>query len=182
MSPQAENRLETLIGELREMVAACMQCGTCSASCPNVQSMDLPPRQLWRLLLLGLDKEALDGRNFWYCSSCYTCTLRCPRGLPLTEVMGGLKRLASLPENSRQRRNSAFYRAFMDNIRTWGRIQEADLMLHYFISMRDPALPLGFTPLGLKMLRKGKVHPPDSTQKGRLRAMFDKAAELEAGS
>ena len=63
--------------EIRELISACMQCGTCSASCPNAHAMTLQPRQLWRLLILGLDDEALDSGNFWYCSSCYACTLAC---------------------------------------------------------------------------------------------------------
>ena len=47
---------QTLAGaaeEIRELMAACMQCGTCSASCPNASAMDLSPRRLWRLAQLG---------------------------------------------------------------------------------------------------------------------------------
>ena len=90
--------------------------------------------------------------------------------------MASLKRLAA----ERELKKSAFYRSFLDNIRIWGRVQETDLMLRYFLAMRDPLLPLGFTSLGLKMLAKGKIHPPGSSHKGRLKALFDKARELEA--
>lgn len=183
MNPTAAHLAEAdaLAAELREKVAACMQCGTCSASCPNAHAMDLTPRQMWRRLILGLTDEVLNSRTFWLCSACYTCTLRCPRGLPLTETIGGLKRLAAMREERRQQKHAAFYQAFMNNVRTWGRVQEMDLMLHYFAAMRDPLLPLGFTSLGVKLLAKGKLRLPDKSHKGHLQAIFDKARELEEG-
>ena len=164
---------------LRDMVSACMQCGTCSASCPNVASMDLTPRQMWRMLILGLIDEVLASKTFWYCSSCYSCSLRCPRGLSLTEAMAALKRLAAERDPAKQRANAAFYQAFIRNVRSFGRVQEPALMADYFLSMRDPLLPLSFTPLGLRLLSKGKLHPPSFEHKGRLTALFDKVEEME---
>ena len=80
-----------LLAAVQEKVLACMQCGTCSGSCANSFAMDLTPRQLWRLAQLGEKEEIFNSKTFYLCSACYYCTLRCPRGLPLTEAMGALK-------------------------------------------------------------------------------------------
>lgn len=168
--------------EIGKMVSACMQCGTCSGSCPNAFAMDFTPRQMWRMIQFGLTAEVLRSKTFWLCSSCYACTMRCPRGLSLTGAMAALKRLAQTLGLPEIRKKAAFYRAFVDNIHTWGRVQEMSLMMDYFLSMKDPLLPLSFTPVGLKLLRKGKLHPPSGEHKGRLSAMFAKVAQMEGRS
>lgn len=170
---------EMILRELREMVQPCMQCGTCTASCPNSFAMDVTPRQMWRMIQFGMLDEMLDSRTYWFCSSCYTCTLRCPRGLKLTNAMAALKRLAQLEGRREARSNAAFYRAFMDNVEKYGRTQETALMQGYFLKKRDPLLPLQFMPLGLRMFAKGKVHPPSGAYKGVLGPMFAKARQLE---
>ena len=93
------------LSTIREMVSACIQCGTCSASCPNEFAMDATPRQLWRMLLLGKTDDIFKSRTFALCSDCYCCTLRCPRGLPVTEAMEALKRMAAAGESGRYRRH-----------------------------------------------------------------------------
>jgi len=162
--------------KVRDMVRACMQCGTCTASCPNAFAMHSPPRRLWRLLQLGFSDEVLEEGSFYLCSSCYACTLRCPRGLPLTEAMAALRRLSARRYPDKAGHNPTFYETFLGNLHKYGRIQETALMADYFLAMKNPLLPLEFTPLGLRMLAKGKLHAPSGVQKGRLDDMFDKAA------
>lgn len=171
--------------DIRDTVRACMQCGTCTASCPNSHAMDISPRQMWRMLLMSdvdpsMTDEVLASRTFWMCSACYNCTLRCPRGLELTRAVYGLKRLARALGAPRADRRGAFYDSFTRNVRRYGRIQEMALMMRYFWARRDPTLPLKFTPMGLKMLAKGKLHTPSSEQRGRLDALFEKVAHIEA--
>lgn len=88
---------------IAEKIKSCIQCGTCSASCPTAYAMDYTPRQLWRLMLLGLEEEVLNSRTFWLCTTCACCTVRCPRGIPLTDTMlalrsYALKQGANVPE------------------------------------------------------------------------------------
>ncbi len=170
------------LARIQDMVRACMQCGTCSASCPNAHAMDLSPRQMWRTLLFGLTREVLESRTFWLCSACYSCTLRCPRGLPLTEAMAALKRLAAAEDGSANRKKALFYQEFMHNVEKFGRVHETDLMLHYFLGMREPLLPLAYAPLGLKLLRKGKLHLAGGSQRGRLGPLFAKVRSMEGAS
>jgi heterodisulfide reductase subunit C len=179
LEPGQDEQYRSALDEVQEMVRACMQCGTCTASCPNSAAMDLTPRAMWRMLLTGMDQEVLASKTYWLCSSCYTCTLRCPRGLPLTSAVAALKRLATGQEVQGSQKHSAFYRTFLDNIHKYGRIQEMDLMLHYFLAMRDPRLPFEYTPLGVKMLFKGKLHTASSRQKGKLAPMFEKVRQME---
>ena len=169
---------------VRELVMACMQCGTCSASCPNAAEMDMTPRRMWRLTLLGQGDQVFSSHTFWLCSNCYTCTLRCPRGLPLTRAMNGLKRAAGDMGDKKLAKRASFYRTFMDNVRVHGRVQETELMRRWFSAMGDPFLPLKFAPLGMKMMRRGKVHlgTPSAPKGGKLGALFDKAAEMEGRS
>ncbi len=77
-----------------DVLRTCIQCGTCSASCPTAYAMDYTPRQLWKLVQLGLKDEVVNSRTFWLCTTCKACSVRCPRGIDLTETMLMLKRYA----------------------------------------------------------------------------------------
>jgi heterodisulfide reductase subunit C len=143
--------------------------------------MDLLPRELWRLIQLGWMDEVFESKSFWLCAGCYTCTLRCPRGLPLTEVMGALKHMALAQGIVRERKSPFFYRAFLDNVRRNGRVRESELMGRYFLSVRNPVLPFTFLPLGLKLMTKGKLsfHFPSLLGEGKLDRIYRKAREVE---
>lgn len=146
--------------------------------------MDYTPRQIWRMVQLGLQDEIFTSRTFSLCSSCYYCTLRCPRGLLLTEAMQALKRVASARGFTASEKGTRFYRSFLKTTRRYGRVREMELMTRYFLAMRNPLLPFGFAPLGVKLLRKGKISPqmPRLSGPGKLDAIFRKVEELEAGS
>jgi heterodisulfide reductase subunit C len=68
---------------IKEAIAPCYQCGTCSATCPTAHAMDYSPRTLWRLVELGQFDELLKSNTFWMCTACYSCTVRCPREIPI---------------------------------------------------------------------------------------------------
>ncbi|MDC0336140.1 4Fe-4S dicluster domain-containing protein [Pseudodesulfovibrio sp.] len=170
---------QSVLAELKEAVGACMQCGTCTASCPNGFAMDVTPRRMWRMIQFGMLDQILESRTFWFCSSCYMCTLRCPRGLKLTSAMNALKRLARLDGSRQAKKNIAFYEAFMENVETYGRVQETSLMNGYFLKRKDPTLPLSFLPMAMKMLGKGKIHLPNGEQRGVLKPLFARAREME---
>lgn len=142
----------------REKLLTCIQCGTCTASCPTAYAMDYTPRQLWRLVQVGLRTEALNSRTFWLCTNCYSCTIRCPRGIALTETMAALKRLAIAEGvNGKDKDNvSAFYRAFVTTVRRHGRNHEVELLLRYFLST-NPLAALHFARLGVELFLKGRV-------------------------
>lgn len=75
-----------------EIVTLCEQCGTCSGGCPVVGEMDVTPSQMMKMVQLGL-KDVLDVKTIWVCASCYTCTIRCPRGLDVSKVAEALRQI-----------------------------------------------------------------------------------------
>ena len=147
---------ETL-APVQEMIQSCIQCGTCSGSCPNEFAMDYTPRQLWRMVMLGQKEQIFHSRTFNLCSSCYSCTLRCPRGLPLTDAMHQLK-LIALKENLHEyNKCNLFYKSFLDSIHRHGRVKEMNMMSQFFLSLSDPIAVLKFASLGLKLMSKRKL-------------------------
>jgi heterodisulfide reductase subunit C len=165
---------------VREMVQSCIQCGTCTGSCPNAFAMDLTPRQLWRFVMLDQREAVFKSRTFMLCSACYFCTLRCPRGLQLTEAMHVLKQAASREKLERYRPVTAFYQHFVESVRRHGRVNELEFMTYYFAEMKNLMLPLRYSGLGLRLVAKGKLPLRWPLQRTRpLEALFRKVAELE---
>ena len=70
-----------------EKLRRCIQCGTCSATCPTAYAMDFSPRQVWRRVQLGLRDEVLNSRTFWLCTTCKACQVRCPREIDLMDEL-----------------------------------------------------------------------------------------------
>jgi len=190
MNLSAENQDEQGIGssekqleQIGDMIRSCIQCGTCTGSCPNAFAMDLTPRKLWRMVLLGQKEEIFKSKTFILCSSCYYCTLRCPRGLPLTEAMGALKQIASKEDLKPYKTSNRFYKSFMNSVRRHGRVREMEFMTLFFMSMKDPFLPLKFMPIGMKLMGKGKVSIEiPSKEPNALEAIFRKVEEMEEQS
>ena len=77
-----------------QKLATCIQCGTCTASCPASELMDYAPRQLWELLRLGLRDQVMNSRTFCLCTQCYACQVRCPRGIQIGDTMRHLREWA----------------------------------------------------------------------------------------
>ncbi len=170
------------LAKLQEALSACIQCGTCTASCRNACLMDHTPRRLWRMVLMGDTESVFHSRTFALCSACYYCTLRCPRGLALTDAMDTLKQMAASRNVAEYRPNARFYGSFMESVRRHGRVNEMEFMQKYFILMKNPLTPIQFTPLGIKLLRKGKISlwPGKSKAEHPLDDLFRRVAELEA--
>ncbi len=178
IDPHAEQATD--LRNVGTMLQACIQCGTCTGSCPNAFAMDLTPRRLWRLVLMGQSDDIFASKTFMLCSACYYCTLRCPRGLPLTEAMGALKQAAARRNLPAHRSGTLFYQKFMESVRRHGRVREMEFMTLYFNAMHNPLLPFKFAPLGLKLMRKGKVPLQlPSKGSGALDAIFRKVESLE---
>jgi len=98
-SPRVHSEFLRKVAEISgENLSLCYQCGTCSASCPMSFAMDLLPRQIMRLVQLGLEENIANSNTIWLCASCFNCTARCPRGVDLSRVMEAL-RLITLRKN-----------------------------------------------------------------------------------
>ncbi len=170
---------------IQEMLSSCIQCGTCTGSCPNAFAMDKTPRHLWRMVLMGYTDEIFRTHTFDLCSSCYTCTLRCPRGLPLTDAMAALKQSAAKENQSKDiqakyRKSVLFYRNFIESVRRHGRVRESEFMTLYFADLKNPIVPFQFAPLGIRLMRKGKISiqiPSEGSHP--LESIFRQVEEIE---
>jgi heterodisulfide reductase subunit C len=83
-------KIEELSGQ---KLLACYQCGKCSAGCPAVAEMDILPNQIIRYAQLGFKEELLEAKAVWVCASCYTCNVRCPKGIKIAEVMEAVRQV-----------------------------------------------------------------------------------------
>jgi len=70
----------------------CMQCGTCSASCPLSSGTNPFPRKIYRYIQLGLKDKLLKSTEPWLCYYCGDCNQDCPRGAEPAETMMATRR------------------------------------------------------------------------------------------
>jgi heterodisulfide reductase subunit C len=136
----------------------CIQCGTCSSSCPMSVYMDFPPRKVIAMVKNGLKDEALRTTTIWLCPSCYTCQVRCPAKIKITDVMYALKRRAIAEKVYPSR----FVIPILDRemsrlIAKHGRNSELWLILNLYLKSRNPLGLLKMAPTGLKLIRTGRM-------------------------
>lgn len=72
----------------------CFQCGTCTASCPSGRYTSYRIRKIIRQTQLGLKDEILTGNDLWDCTTCYACEERCPREVPIVDIIISLRNMA----------------------------------------------------------------------------------------
>ncbi len=133
-------------------IPTCMQCGICAGSCPVSHEMDYTPRELVRMIQLGLKKEVLNCNTIWICTTCFSCSVRCPRGIYPTELMETLKPIAM--SEGIKNRNAKFDTVFADVVKKNGRASEFPLISKYSIS--EPGM-IKQAPFGLALILKGKL-------------------------
>ena len=52
-----------------EKIDQCIQCGTCSASCPTSAAMEYGPREIIAALRAGMLDRVLKSNTVWLCAS-----------------------------------------------------------------------------------------------------------------
>ena len=168
-------------------IKMCMQCGVCAASCPLSLQMDHPPRQIFTLIRAGKKEEVLGSQAIMLCTSCYACKVRCPRKIPVVDVMHGLANYA-LKQGFVPRKDTAnFGSKFWEQVYRIGRIDEKDLPRRYFFSegfIEGIKGTLSFSDIGIKMfLHKRMKLLPEKKIKGikELRKMLEKAETMQQG-
>ncbi len=91
-NPEFTKEIEKIAGTMAHM---CFQCGTCTAGCPSAPRSSYRIREFMRRAVLGLEDEALTDPDLWFCTTCYSCTDRCPRDLAPTDVIMAMRNLAA---------------------------------------------------------------------------------------
>ncbi len=157
----------------------CVQCGSCTGSCPVAHAMDITPRQIVALFRAGYLEDILQSRAIWMCASCYACTVRCPQGIRVTDNLYALKRLAARKGIFPKRFPvHALSEAFVANIRRYGRNWELWLGIEYYLKT-SPAKMLSpdLTKFALRMIRRGRLdlHPARIRRIDEVRAIVKQA-------
>lgn len=136
----------------------CIQCGTCSSSCPMAVYMDVPPRKIIAMVKNGFREEALKSFTIWLCPSCYACQVRCPAKIKITDVMYALKRKAIEEKVYPQRLAIPVLDREMSRlIAKYGRSSELWLLLGLYLKTRRPVTMLKMAPLGLRLMKTGRM-------------------------
>ena len=142
-------------------ISECLQCGTCSSTCPVSLYMDYTPRKLMAMIKAGFKDEALRSQTIWLCSSCYSCTVMCPAQIKITDVMYSLKRMA-IEERIYPKRfpTPVLAKAMADIIAKNGRNSEMGVVMEMSLKTNPMGL-LKMAPLGLALLGKGRMEIKD---------------------
>jgi heterodisulfide reductase subunit C len=137
----------------------CYQCGKCAAGCPVAEDMDMTSCRVLRLLQLqqpALDQRVLASEGIWLCLTCETCSTRCPQEVEVAKVMDFVRSEAIARDVAHPRSKDilAFHRAFLDSIRTTGRLYEIGLVADYKVRSRHFLKDIALAP---KMYLRGKL-------------------------
>jgi len=163
-----------------EKLYQCIQCGICGGSCPTGQYMDYSPRAIFGLLRSGYIEEALRSNTIWMCTSCYRCTVRCPKGIKQTEAMYALKYFAikeKIIDSDHRAANMS--RIFVNLVNRYGRNHETELIMRYF-TLNNPLGALKLAPFGIKMFTRGRLPIMPTSIKGvkDVQAIYRKVEEM----
>ncbi len=150
-----------------ERIRNCIQCGLCSANCPLAPYMDFTPRRLIHMAREGFKRDVLGSFTIWLCTSCYSCTVECPRRIRVTDIMYALKRRA-IEDGVYPRRFPIAVLAseFGSMIRRNGRVTESWLVMRVFLKSAIMRL-LGMSKLGTKLFLTGRMEMVPATIRGR---------------
>lgn len=133
-----------------EKLFSCIQCGTCSATCPVSPYMDYTPRRIIAMVRAGFKEEILNSTTIWLCASCYSCTVECPREIKITDVMYALKQEAIAHKKYPRRFPlPVLAREFFNGVQKIGRNAEGPLMVKLFLKTN----PFGMLKNGLLAFR-----------------------------
>jgi len=164
-----------------EKLKECIQCGTCSGSCPTSHAMDYTPREIIAAFRAGMLDRVLRSNTVWMCASCYGCTVRCPAGIKLTDIMYELKRLGiryrihpkgvSVPMLSR---------VFVGLVDRYGRNPEGMLLAKFF-AQTNPRGLFRLLPLAFRFFshRRSQLRPSKIRGLAQLRKIGERAEQEE---
>ena len=166
--------LVELVERSGEDPLSCFQCAMCGGGCPMSVEMDYTPRQVFRLLQLGLVEEAMRSRAIWLCLTCEACSVRCPRLIDIPKVMGVLREMAvERGFTAGEREIIAFHRSFLDILRRIGRVNEAAIVGEYKLRTGHFFQDLFLAP---RMILSGKLRLLPRRSKGQkeVKRIFNK--------
>ena len=162
-------------------VGACFQCQKCSAGCPVAFAMDYKPHQVIQMVSLGMEDRLLACKTIWICASCYTCSTRCPNDIDVAGIMDRLRQTALKTHVPPAERDvPLFHKAFLDSIRSHGRVHELSMMVRYKMATRRYFDDMK---LGWKLFTKGKLRlfPARVADRKGIKDVFSRTSQTREG-
>lgn len=83
--------IETIQNAIGDTFQSCMQCGTCTASCPQSRTETFSPRHVLRSIALEQATNVTADMAAWKCTTCNSCVESCPRGIPLKDLIHAIR-------------------------------------------------------------------------------------------
>jgi heterodisulfide reductase subunit C len=170
-----------MVGEVKARSGAspmsCLQCAKCSSGCPVAARADLKPHEVVRMVQLDQRDAVLASRFIWECTSCQTCSTRCPQQVDPAAMNDALRAMSQAARKvSARTAVPAFNEIFLDAVRRRGRIHEMDLMVRFKVCTMRLFEDIGKAP---SMLLKGKLPllGPRVAGKAGRNLMFRRAAQ-----
>ena len=160
-----------------DSVSRCFQCKKCSCGCPLGFCMDTLPHQVMRLVQLGSEHEVLSINTHWICSSCQTCTTRCPNDIDIAGVMDEIRQQASRQRTVSERTLELFHRLFLREVRRHGRLHELSVIAKYKLLSGQffTDIPMG---VGMLLRRKLKLVPKRIARPREMRGLYGKDSKI----
>lgn len=164
-----------------DRINRCIQCGTCTGSCPVSYAMDISPRQLIALFRAGEMEQIMKSRTIWICASCYSCTTRCPSGIKITDIIYALKRTA-MEKNMKSAapQVQTLAKTFIENLMNYGRLHEGTLIRKYYMRTNIRKF-IDLIPLAKKMWKTKRIQifPKRIKARESLARIIHKAQEID---
>lgn len=163
-----------------DKVKDCIQCGTCSGSCPASFRMEQTPRQLFSMIRAGMRNEVLSSDTVWLCASCYTCPVRCPKEIKIADVFYAIKRIAIKEGKAKKHKAAALSDSFAKLVNKFGRNSEVRLLINYYLRA-DFWGWVKQLPIGWRLLSKGRLPLRAKKIKGlkQIKAISRKVEEMQ---
>ncbi len=185
---EKKTRADTFVDEISaipggEGVRLCIQCGTCTASCPSATRWEYTPSGVIAMIRAGMRDEVLSSSSIWHCLSCYFCTVRCPRGVKPTELFHILECLAEQHGfRTSETRTPVMYRSFVSSIKGNGRVHEFGMMFRYYLTT-NPLAALKLLPVGLQLFSHKRMPLLPKKVKGKddLSKIIQRLKEVRGG-
>ncbi len=140
-----------------DSIKRCIQCGTCTSTCPVSLYMDYTPRRLVAMIREGFKDEVIKSFTPWICASCYSCTVECPKDVKITELMYNIKQKA-LEEHIYPKRlpTPILAKEFFNSVMKFGRTNESWLMTNFLLKS-NPFQLLKNGKLGMRLYFSGRM-------------------------